>query len=481
MKNQYVSMALSAVVALFAMTSPCHAALYGIDNTFATSGRFNGTFDGADFRTLAHLASPDGTSVAVVTFDNNLGCPAQRHCLAIYRFGASGKLQTVVQVPVSHSFSKRTGGIVLDPYLVRAAAIDSQGRILIAGSEQLGTVFQFKVIRLLASGQPDTSFDGDGIATPGNFTAQNNDLAESIAIDSSDQVVVAGSARFSSIDTDFAVMRLTSAGALDTSFSGDGKLTIPFDLAGAGVDGAEAVAIRPGGQIYLAGYAVDAGVTRIALAKLLPAGTLDVNFCPTTCTEQGPYTNINNGRRVLYFGQASDNQNDLVSSLTVNVSGEMVYAGSHQSGAAQFQIFTQKVALNGDYANEGLVDTGLGASLQYSVGGIRYFNPNSGTSKLVLTGSVGPDREFFFAQGLDSNLVPTTNWGGSGGNSSVLLYTASGSFGDNPGDEPAIPSVDASGQVLLGGSFKVTSVDPNYSNNIMRLRPTEVIFRDGFE
>lgn len=480
MKNLSISMALSAVVALFASTSICQAAQYNVDNTFANSGRFNGTFAGADFRTLAHLARPDGTSVAVTTFDNN-GCPAGRHCLAIYRFSAAGQFVSVVQVPASHSFSKRTGGVVLDPFLVRAAATDSLGRILIAGTEQLGSVFQFKVIRLLATGQPDTGFDGDGIATPGNFTAQNNDLAEAIAIDASDRVVVAGSARYSSVDTDFAVMRLTSAGALDTTFSDDGKLTIPFDLAGASGDGAKAVAIRPGGQIYLAGYAVDSGITRIALAKLLTSGTLDGNFCPTTCTEQGSYTNINNGKRVMFYGQAGENLNDFVTSLAVGVSGEMVYAGSHQTGVSEFRLFTQKVALNGDYANEGLVDTGLGASMQYSVGGIRYLNPNSGSSKLVLTGSVGPDREFFFAQGLDGDLVPTSNWGGSGANSSVLLYTASGGFGDNPGDQPAIPSVDASAQVFVGGSFKATSVDPNYSVNIMRLRPAELIFRDGFE
>ena len=484
MKNHCLSMAIFAAVGLFATTDACHAQLYTSDGGFATgsgvpnAGLFRQTLAGSDHRTLAHLSRPDGTSVAVATYDNS-GCPAGRHCLIIYPFSSAGLTLPSVQVPITHSFSKRTGGVVLDPYLVRGAAIDSQDRILITGSEQLGTAFGFKVIRLLANGQPDNSFDGDGIATPGSFTPQNSDLAEAIAVDSNDRVIVAGSARFSATDTDFAVLRLTSAGALDTTFAGDGKETILFDLAGTGPDGAKAVAIRPGGQIYLAGFAQDAGVTRIALAKMLPAGTLDVNFCPTTCTFQGPYTNTNNGKRVLYYGNVADNRNDFVSSLTVNMSGEMVYAGIHQTGPVAFRAFAQKVALNGDYANEMLVDTGLSGSLQYSVGGIRYFNPNSGTSKLVLTGSVGPDRDYFFAQGLESNLVPTSNWNFQGQDSSVLLYSSS-TFAPDSGALPATPSVDARGQVLVGGSFRPDFGDPNYGVTVGLLTQAR-IFRNGFE
>ena len=386
-------------------------------------------------------------------------------------------------VPSTHSFSKLTGGIVLEPYLVKAAAIDSQGRIVIVGTEQFGQVFQFKVIRLLANGQPDTSFDGDGIALPGYFTAQNKDFAESVAIDGSDRIVVAGRTTYSATDTDFAMLRLTSTGALDTSFSGDGRLVLGFDLNGAAFDGATAVAIRPGGQIYLAGYAKDKLTTiyRIALAKLLPAGTLDYNFCPTTCTYQGPYTNIHDGKRVLYYGNHTDNLDDFVQAMTVNVSGEMVYAGTHATGNGDFRVFTQKVALNGDYANEGLTDVGVSGAQTYFVGGIRYFDSNSGISDLVLTGSAGPNGEFFFAQGLDGALVPKSNWGTSGTNNSVLLYSAEGGFGDNPGDRPAIPSIDANGSVLVGGSFFWYTSPSNYSINVMRLAATDVIFRNGFE
>lgn len=483
MKTQYASLLFSTALTLLAMPSTSHAGLYDIDTSFANAGRFNATFDGSDFRTLAHLARPDGTSIAVVTYDGN-GCPSGRHCFGLYPFNAAGQMTGAITVPTSLSFSKRTGGIVLDSYLVKAAAIDSQGRIVIAGTEQLGTVFQFKVIRLLPSGLADTSFDGDGVVTPGNITAQNDDVATSMAIDASDRVVLAGRARFSATDTDFAVMRLTTAGALDTTFSGDGKLTIPFDLAGAGSDGATAVAIRPGSQIYLAGTAADGDITRIALAKVLPNGALDSNFCATSCTFQGPYTTVNGGRRVTFFGAAGNNLSDFVSSLAVNVSGEMVFAGLHRRSDGEFEVFTQRVALNGDFANEAISNVGLANPLSYFVGEIRYLNRNSGTSDVVLTGTVGPSREFFFAQGLSSTLVPITNWGTSGTHSSALLYSAAGGFGDNPGNRPAIADIDASGRILVGGSYKATAAATQYSINVMRLRPTTLptqIFRDGFE
>lgn len=485
MKKNYLSIALSSAVIFAATTSASHAAQYQIDPTFAYSGFLNLTYAGADFRTLAHLARPDGSSIAVVTYDNNGGCLPNRHCFVLYPFDAAGVPQTQLVVPVSTSFSKRTGGIVLDPFLVRAAAIDSQGRILIGGTEQFGPVFQFKVIRLLPNGQPDTSFGINGTSTPGNFTSENYDLAESMVVDSSDRVILAGSARYSATDTDFAVMRLTTTGALDPTFNTIGKRTIAFDLGSMPRDGATAVAIRPGGtQIYLAGYAEDDGVERIALAKLLPDGTLDESFCATTCTAQGPYDYIADGRRVLFYGDVNDNQSDFVRSLTVNVSGDMVYAGSHQTGLADFRLFTQKVALNGDYLIGHLVDSGFSGTVVSTVGGIRYIEPNSSTSDLVLTGAVGHDSEFFFAQGLDPALVPISGWSNFSGSSSEILYGASVENGNYPGDLPAIPTVDANRRILLGGSYKATAVDPNYSITITRVSPinsADVIFRNGFE
>ncbi|MEO7916388.1 MAG: hypothetical protein ABIR16_01995, partial [Dokdonella sp.] len=195
MSNKFLSMSFTVAVALLAIPGKSSAGLYNIDTTFSNSGRFNWTTPGSDFRLLAHLAMPGGRSIAITTYDNN-GCPTGRHCFALYPYNVSGQGEAVITLPTNLSFSKRTGGVVLDPYLVKAAAVDSQGRIVIAGTEQFGTVFQFKAIRLLPTGQVDASFGIGGVATPGSFTAQNLDIAEAVAIDGSDRVVIAGSAKF---------------------------------------------------------------------------------------------------------------------------------------------------------------------------------------------------------------------------------------------------------------------------------------------
>ena len=465
---------------------------YGLDPNFASAGKYNAPFPGSDFRLLAHLQRPDGTSVGVVFYDGN-GCPAGRHCLGLYPFNAIGALTGVLQVPTAGqaTFSKRTGGIVLDPVLIKAAAIDSQGRIVIVGTEQFGSLFDFKVVRLLPTGQPDTTFDGDGVQTI-DFNG-NEDLAFGVSIEpTTDKIVVVGQVRVSATDTDFGVVRLLANGALDPSFNSTGKRTVPFDLSASNTDRAVAVTATSN-LIYIAGTATDNGVSRIALTRLLNSGGYNTGFCSGSCSFQGSYTAINSGRRVLFYG-AQGATSDFVEAASANLAAspaEWVYAGTRNSGAPNFvsQAFVQKVAANGDYANEVLTDGGFASTSQYRIGGVHWVNPNDATSGIVLTGTSGLDGIAFFAQGMNSALVATPNWGSAGPNNSVALYAATGGIGDTNGmDLPAQSSVDSAGRILLGGSYLSGNTNaPPYSITIARFRggfttpPVDPIFKNGFE
>ncbi len=460
-----------------------------LDPNFATGGKRLLPFPGSDFRLLAHLQRPDGTSMAITYYDNN-GCPALRHCLALYPFNAAGVLGQPIAVQTSGqtTFSKRTGGVVLDPVLIKAAAIDSQGRIIVVGTEQLGTVFDFKVIRLLPNGQPDTSFDADGVQTIAfDFGSPNKDIAYGVSVDPSDQIVVVGEIDRSSTDTDFGVARLRVDGSLDPAFDGDGKRAVPFDLSATNSDRAVAVTATSN-LIYIAGNATDNGVSRIALARLLNSGGYNTGFCATSCTFQGTYGALNNGRRVIFYG-TQGTTSDFVSAASVNLAtspGEWVYAGTRLSDTFVSQAFVQKLQANGDYANEGLTDTGLTTS-QYRIGGVHWVNPNSATSDIVQTGSSGLDGVNFFAQGLRSTLVPIPSWGTAGASNSVALWNASGGLGDVNGNNlPAQSSLDSAGRILTGGSYLSGSTNvPPYSVVIARLARSVVgpdqIFKNGFE
>ena len=132
-------------------------------------------------------------------------------------------------------------------------AIDSLDRVVVAGATHIGSSDVFAVARLTLAGALDTSFDGDGKQTVAFGTS--GDGAHGVTVDSLDRVVLVGDTNNGSND-DFAVARLTTAGALDSTFDSDGKQTITF---AAGNDRARAVTIDSVGRIVIGGYATANG------------------------------------------------------------------------------------------------------------------------------------------------------------------------------------------------------------------------------
>ena len=73
----------------------------------------------------------------------------------------------------------------------RSLAVQSDGKIVVVGSAFNGSFFDMAIARYLANGSLDTSFDTDGLKTI-DFAGQD-DLANSVAIQSNGKIVVAGS------------------------------------------------------------------------------------------------------------------------------------------------------------------------------------------------------------------------------------------------------------------------------------------------
>ena len=142
----------------------------------------------------------------------------------------------------------------------RAVAIDSRGRIVAAGP--------YAVARFTRRGSLDRSFSGDGKRTIGIRVS-------SVAIDSQDRIVVAGS-RGPIDDPDFAVARLTTTGSLDDTFGSNGKVTTGFGPGNQ--DYANSVVIDSEGRIVVAGATAATDHYDFALARYLPNGSLDDSF-----------------------------------------------------------------------------------------------------------------------------------------------------------------------------------------------------------
>ena len=79
--------------------------------------------------------------------------------------------------------------------------------------------------QLLAAGDLDLTFGVSGKVTTAFGASQ--DYGYSVAVQSDGKIVVAGSSSNGSND-DFAVARYNTNGTLDTSFDGDGKVTTAF-------------------------------------------------------------------------------------------------------------------------------------------------------------------------------------------------------------------------------------------------------------
>ena len=158
----------------------------------------------------------------------------------------------------------------------RDIEILSDGSIYTTG--YFNAPFQMIVNRTLPTSLPDTSFDGDGsrVLTELATTYTGGTRAEDLVPMSDGDVVLVGHGWASGSDTELIVVRLTSAGVLDTSFSGDGILSLDpstnDDYAFVGLE-------LSGGDLMIAGYtSTSVTNTDLFMARINSDGTLDTSF-----------------------------------------------------------------------------------------------------------------------------------------------------------------------------------------------------------
>ena len=142
----------------------------------------------------------------------------------------------------------------------RSTLIQPGGKVLVVGRS--GN--DFGLARYTADGALDKTFSGDGKLHT-DFS-KRADVARAVVVQTDGKILVAGNA-----GKDFALARYTADGTLDQSFSGDGKLTTDFAHR---ADSARAVSVRTDGRILVAGRSGKA----LALARYTAGGKLDLSF-----------------------------------------------------------------------------------------------------------------------------------------------------------------------------------------------------------
>jgi len=222
---------------------------------------------------------------------------------AVVRYNIDGSLD--------NSFNgngKQTADLGSDILIGNSVALQSNGKIVIAGYTLNGSYNDFAIARFNTNGSPDNTFDNDGMLTT-DF-ASSDDYAGSVAIQSDDKIVVAGyvytyssSGNFSQ----FALTRYNEDGSLDNSFDSDGKLEGDYKQ---GYTEFNANAIQTDGKMVTAGFTWNGSNYDFAMARFNINGKPDSTFSE-------------DGKQIIDFGS-----NDEATSLIIQPDGKIVIAGN---------------------------------------------------------------------------------------------------------------------------------------------------------
>jgi uncharacterized delta-60 repeat protein len=206
----------------------------------------------------------------------------------------------------------------------QAVAVQNDGKIVMAGYVYQNG-YDFAVVRYNADGSLDSTFNGTGKATTdfSTVTSNNDDIAQSVAMQSDGKIVVAGS----SYD-DIAVARYNTDGSLDTSFNGTGKVTTTVGDRGTGGFG---VALQSDGKIVVIGHYWNGNDYDFALVRYNGDGSLDTSFNGTGKVTTGFGSGddyaysiaVQSDERIVVAGRARFGGTNNIALVRYNVNGSL--------------------------------------------------------------------------------------------------------------------------------------------------------------
>ena len=245
-----------------------------LDTTFGVGGKFTYNLGGDD-RAQAVIITPDGHILIAGSWD---GGQSEMIVMSLTTNGTldtnfgSGFLGTHTGIT-----NLAMGGAVSSGQdFATDLALQSDGKIVVVGYSNAAygytsSDYDVAVGRLLPSGAPDPSFDGDGQRLI-PIDSGSIDKANAVLIQPDGKIVIAGSTGNGS--DDFLALRLLPNGANDLTFDSDGSAV----LAWGNVDIATDVLLQSDGKIVLTGYTNEGGNNNMAALRLLPNGAQDTSF-----------------------------------------------------------------------------------------------------------------------------------------------------------------------------------------------------------
>lgn len=229
------------------------------DTTFSGDGKVTTSMAGGDALCQAVVVQPDGKILLAGSYDPEGGTTPD---VAMVRYNADGSLDA--------GFG--TGGISITPIrsltdTAMDVTVQADGKIVIAGySSNSVTGADAMLARFTANGTLDTTFAGTGYVTRNYLTGY--DEYRGVLVRADGAMTAVGNA----VGTWIVSRHHPVTGALDTTFSSDGRLDRP---TGGSADLAASITLQGDGKLVVAGYD---GSSDIVLARYDDAGAKDTTF-----------------------------------------------------------------------------------------------------------------------------------------------------------------------------------------------------------
>jgi uncharacterized delta-60 repeat protein len=343
-----------------------------LDNTFSTDGMLTtpaGTFAGGAGMAL----QPDGKILL-----GGYGKPGANLDFVVVRYNSDGSIDNTFS---GDGIASAAVGAGLD--VGSCMALQTDGKIIVAGKTNNGTNNDFGLVRFNADGTMDAGFGTAGVVT----TAFPGGAAEPrcMAIQSDGKIIVAGLCN--TAGSPYAIARYNTDGTLDNTFDSDGKLSGFYMAGGSSVT--NAIAILADGKILVGGEGRSAasGSDRdFAIVKLNTDGTTDASFGTA-------------GVVVTNFDTEHDNLNALI----VQPDGKIVTGGYAYTGTTLLEFAL--VRYNADGSVDGTFGAGGKVVTEMGPGGNQIMAlALQADGKIVAAGSVnaGATADFALARYLVS-------------------------------------------------------------------------------
>jgi uncharacterized delta-60 repeat protein len=414
-------------------------------SAWAADGDLDTSFDTDGKRTASFGASDDvGRAVAIQSDGKIVMAGYSGSDFAVARFNTDGSLDTTFSGDglQTTDFNARTD-------IAFGVAIQNDGKIVVVGfSNSVSTGNDFAVARYNTDGTLDTTFDSDGKLTTEVVGGSGaGDQGRSVVIQSDGKIVVGG-VTGGGLNEDFAVVRYSSTGALDTTFDTDGKQTTAI---GFGNDGAYAVLVQSDGKIIAAGESVNGSYTDFAVVRYTSTGALDTTFDSDgkTTTAFGAREEVGRGAvlqsdgKIVVAGYASNGTNEDFALARYNTNGSLDTSfdtdGKQTTALGSSDDIGQGVTLQSDGKIVLVGDSNNGSNTDFAVA--RY--NSDGTldttfdtdGKLITT--LGTGDESAYSVLIQSNgyiVVAGFSFNGANQDFAVVRYSANSSSSESNSD-----------------------------------------------